>query len=97
MHDSSAAMTTKYRVPTEVRFRELGDEAVLLHLESGEYFGLNEVGTRMWNALIEHRAVEPVVTELSRVYDVSKSQLRRDLLALVSSLREQRLLEIDEG
>ena len=35
-------------VPKGVLFQDLGDEVALLEAESGQYYGLNEVGARMW-------------------------------------------------
>ena len=32
----------------QILFQKLGNEAVILHLQSEEYFGLDEVGTRIW-------------------------------------------------
>jgi hypothetical protein len=33
---------------SQILFQKLGNESVILHLESEEYFGLNEIGTRIW-------------------------------------------------
>ena len=38
-------------VPKDVLFQDLGEEVVLLEVESGQYYGLNEVGARMWSLL----------------------------------------------
>ncbi len=44
-----------FRIPDEVIFRELDGEAVILNLDTGIYFGLDAVGTRIWR-LIEERS-----------------------------------------
>ena len=43
----------KLFVPPHVISRRVGDEAVLLNLESGIYFGLDGVGKRIWDSLNE--------------------------------------------
>lgn len=78
-------------------FREIDGESVLLELESGRYFGLDETGTRMWRALEQHREVREAYEELLTEYDVSAERLRDDLLGLVEELASQGLLVIDKG
>ena len=41
----------RYRIPEDVVSREVGGEAVLLNLATGTYFGLDGVGTEIWNLL----------------------------------------------
>jgi hypothetical protein len=57
----------------------LGDEAVLLNVQSGVYFGLNAVGTRIWELLIEGATQEDIVGRLLDEYDVEPEQLRTDI------------------
>ena len=80
-------------IPEDVLFHELAGEAVLLNLESGKYFGLDEVGTRMWQLLAEHGQIEPVIQALMAEYDVEESKLRSDLLDLVNNLVEHGLMQ----
>ena len=77
---------TRVAVPETVLFRDLDGEAILLATDSGKYFGLNEVGTRMWSLLRQHEEVEPVCRELLAEYDVPEAQLREDLARFVEAL-----------
>jgi hypothetical protein len=86
---------SKIRFPEDVLFHEVGGEAVILNLESGKYFGLDEVGTRMWVLLSEHGAVEPVLRVLLEEYDVEEERLRADLLKLIDDLASHGLLKLD--
>ena len=86
---------SKIRFPEDVLFHEVGGEAVILNLESGKYFGLDEVGTRMWVLLSEHGAVEPVLRVLFEEYDVEEERLRADLLKLIDDLASHGLLKLD--
>ncbi len=47
------AISCEARISPDVLFRELAGEAVLLDLKSQRYFGLGEVGTRIWQLLDE--------------------------------------------
>lgn len=82
-------------VADEVVFRELGEESVLLHLGTGRYFGLDPVATRMWSALAKAGTVEGAVATLAEEYDAGENRLRRDLLELVESLAERRLVRLE--
>ena len=53
-----ASLKSKIGVPEDVLFNDVGGEAVLLNLETGQYYGLDEVGTRMWSLLAECGQVE---------------------------------------
>lgn len=70
----------------DVLVQELDGEAVLLNLESERYYGLDDVGTRVWRHLLEHRRLERVCEEMHREFDVNESTLRADVLALVDEL-----------
>ncbi len=76
-----------------VKFRDLGGESVLLELESGRYFGLDEVATRMWTLLVEHGTQAPVLDTLEQEYDVDAARLRADLASFLSRLEEHSLIE----
>lgn len=82
-------------VPESVLFRDLDGEAVLLETGSGRYYGLDAVGTRMWNLLREHGETEAVCRDLLLEYDVLEDRLREDLEKLVQDLSSRGLLRLD--
>jgi hypothetical protein len=55
---------------------------VLLNLETGIYFGLDPVGTRIWTLLREHESLQQVFEVLLQEYDVPEPVLKADLLRL---------------
>lgn len=84
-------------VPDSVLFRELEGESVILDLDSESYFGLDEVGTRMWQLVTAAPSVEEAFAALSREYDVEAATLRADLDELLGSLLEHGLLEVADA
>ena len=84
--------TPQYLFSPEVLFQPLGDEAVLLNLHNNRYYGLNEVGARMWQLLQEHGALDAVVTQMVAEYEVDEATLRQDLQTLIAQLVEQEML-----
>ena len=86
----------KIQVSGDVVTRNLAGEAVLLDLASGTYFGLDEVGTRIWQLLGEHGSDEPVVAALLDEYDIDEARIRSDLDRLVGELHGKGLVQVDE-
>jgi hypothetical protein len=80
----------------EVLVQELDGEAVLLNLESERYFGLDDVGTRLWQHLLEHRRLERVCEEMQKEYDVDESTLRADVLGLVDELIAAGIVSVEQ-
>jgi len=80
-----------------VRYRDLGGEAVLLELESGRYFGLDEVAACMWTQLAEHGALEPTIEALLDQLEVTPERLRADLLDFIHELEAHALLTCGPG
>ena len=85
----------KLRIPDDVMFRILGDEAVILNVGSGVYFGLDTVGTRMWQLMSEHGSTDKVVATMLNEYEVEEAQLRADLDKLIEQLSEKGLVKVD--
>jgi hypothetical protein len=82
------------RAAEQVLFRQLDDEAVLLDLKSGTYFGLNDTGARVWDLILEYGLLSDVLDALLKEYAVEPAVAERDLLALVSELIERRLVDV---
>ncbi len=77
--------------------RELDGESVILNLASENYFGLDDIGTRMWQLLENLGSVQNSFDSLLLEYDAEPEQLALDLQALVSELIKLGLLEPQEA
>jgi hypothetical protein len=83
------APTEQFAVHPSVIARELSGETVLLNLESGIYYGLDAVGTRVWQLLVQGCTVDSVCGTMIDEYDVAPELLRADVVRLVGDLRER--------
>ena len=81
-------------VPSDVLISEVGGESVLLNLKSECYFGLDEVGTRIWKALTTSSSIQVAYETLLSEYDVDANKLRQDMENLIGKLTEQGLMEV---
>ena len=93
--DVGLSLSSRVRIGDDTLFQELGGETVLLELSRGVYYGLDEVGTRIWTLLTEGRSLQDTVDVLVGEYDVAPARAAEDVVRLVSELEERRLLEID--
>lgn len=82
------------RISDDTVYRELDGEAVLLQLDAGIYYGLDEVGTRLWHLMIEHRQLLRVADAAVAEFDVGRDDLQHDLLDLAAQLVARRLLVV---
>lgn len=86
--------TTRVRRTTEVLATEVDGEMVMMDIDKGLYFGLDPVGTAVWKRLDEPTTAAELVDGLVLEYDADAATIERDVLALLTSLTEQGLLEI---
>lgn len=71
-----------------------GDEAIVLDSVSEQYFGLNEVGLRLWSLLSDDPSLAQAHQTLLVEYDVEAPVLERDLVAIVGQLADAGLVRI---
>ena len=90
------SFSARVGIPDNVLFRQLEDESVLLHLNSEMYYGLDDVGTRMWTVLTESESVQAAFDLLAAEYDIEPQALQQDLTELIEKLVDKGLLEIQQ-
>lgn len=83
--------TTLVAVPDHAAC-ELGGEAVLLDLNTGVYYGLDPVGTRVWRLLQQPRSLAELRDLVVDEFDVSPERCEADLAAFLESLNAHGLL-----
>ena len=76
--------------------QEVDGEMVLLDMESENYFGLDEVGTAIWQAMQEKETLKEVFETLLEQYEVEEEMLEHDLRNFVGKLVESGLVEVKE-
>jgi PqqD family protein of HPr-rel-A system len=70
---------------------DLDGEAVLLDVESGAYYGLDEVAARIWKFLEQGASEEAICAELVEEYEVTPAELRSDIAAFLAILASKGL------
>lgn len=72
--------------------RTLAGEAVLLNLNTEEYFSLNEVGSRIWELTDGQRTVAGLVDVIVAEYDIGRADAEADVLDLLDELAGEGLV-----
>lgn len=75
-----------FRRAAHVSAAREGERTVLLNPEAGEYLGLDEVATRVWELLDGATPVHAIVAALEAEYDAPRDRLEADVAALVGKL-----------
>lgn len=73
---------------------ELEGEAVILNLSSGVYYGLNEVGARVWELIQQPKRLSEVLDALLEEYDVQPEACSEDVKAIIRELASANLIDI---
>jgi hypothetical protein len=67
-------------------------EAVLLNIESGEYFSLNSVGSRIWELCDGTRTTAEIVSVICDEFDVAEDVALADAREILGELERERLI-----
>ena len=86
-------LTDKVTVSKDAIPKQIGEETVILHLGSGTYFGLDSVGTRIWQLLAENMSLEELCSVMSGEYEVERDRLESEVIRLVSELQTHDLVK----
>lgn len=84
---------SRYRHAAHVTSTREGGRTVLLDHGGGAYFGLDEVGTRVWDLLGGGVSLASAVDVLADEYDAPRDVLAHDVAEIVSRLVENKLME----
>lgn len=82
----------KLRGSDDVLVRALDGEAVLLDMASGKYFGLNEVGARIWELLASGSSVGSIRAAIVAEFEVDEAKAGADLASLLGELETRGLV-----
>jgi hypothetical protein len=86
------SLESQLRYAPDVLSRNLDGETVLLDLESGTYFGLDAIGTRVWELIGQEQPLAAILQLILDEYDVKEERAHTDLLQLAEALRAKGLV-----
>lgn len=95
MSEESAltAQSTVVRSPEQVS-GDLDGKVVLLSIENGEYYNMNEVGSRIWELLEKPMTVAALIDQLLAEFEVDRATCEQEATAFLQQLRKDKLLQV---
>lgn len=91
-------LTVIYEPSDDVVVREIEGELIIVPLVSGigdmedDLFSLNETGRAIWDKLDGVKTVGDVITELTGEFDVSKSEIEKDVTGFLGELMRRKMI-----
>ncbi len=79
-------MTKLFQRVPNVLAADMSGETVMMSVESGQYFGLTEVGSAIWEMLESPTSVDQIVDRLCSTYEIAEVTCRGDAEAFLSKL-----------
>lgn len=90
---STITPSTVLRRRSDIRYRLIEGEAVVVRQSAAEVLVLNEVGASVLDLADGERSVHAWIVALREVYDTDPEALARDVLAFAAEMTEAGLLE----
>ena len=88
-------MTQTIEISSDILTQKVSGETVILDLNSESYFGLDEIGTRIWQLIQEQKDLKSVTATMLNEYDVEEKQLAEDIEDLLAKLDEAGLIKLN--
>lgn len=92
------------KIPDSVASQRVGDDFIILNVNTGEIFNLDEIGSSIWKLIIRGKSIEElcdIFLETSDIFlemsDVEPDQLQLDIKSLIGDLCSAGVLELEEN
>ena len=73
----------------------MGEEAVILHLKSGVYFGLNPVASRIWLLIHKPKLIKSIHETLLSEFEIDSSRCESDLMTFLKRMHAVDLIQVE--
>ena len=86
-------MNKAYYKPTEkTTWKKLNDKVIIVDIESGAYYSLNDTASGIWQRLMENKSTTDVLNEMSIVYEINRDILETDMTITISDWEKSELI-----
>lgn len=94
-HHKVIEISTIVAQVTGIVAADMNGEKAMLNIEQGKYYGLDRIGSRIWELIEKPRMVQEVVAALLDEYEVGEKTCQQDVLAFLNTLHAQGLVNFD--
>ncbi len=78
----------------EITYTEMDDEIVMVNIDRGEYYGLDNIATDIWGMLEEEMRVMDLCEALSKKYSIDTGQCLEDTLPFLKEMAENEVVKL---
>ena len=89
----SEVLNQTWRISEDAVASAVGGETVILHLGNGNYYGLDTVGTLLWEGLKQGKLPTEICETILSEYEVERSVVENDLAQFLEELKANELVE----
>ncbi|MDM5230077.1 PqqD family protein [Lysinibacillus pakistanensis] len=86
----------KYTINNSVKLTIIEGESVLLNVDDGKYYGVDEVGTEILNLLENNEHISNIVNKIARIYNVEETKVAIDVKKFITKLNQLKLVHVHE-
>ena len=79
---------------SELLDSEIDGEIVMMDIESGKYFGMNKIGSKIWKMIENPIKIETVCKHLLSVCKIDKATCENEVLSYLNHLHTEKLIQI---
>tara|TARA_B100000029_G_C16874648_1_gene704360 strand:- start:14 stop:373 length:360 start_codon:yes stop_codon:yes gene_type:complete len=90
-------LNSTIRASEDVVVSQLDDELVMMSIEKGQYYGLDDIGSRVWELINEPRSISSICDVLVSEFDVVRTECEHDMVEWLSELAGENLIQIVDG
>ena len=80
-------LTTQWQPSSDAFANRVGDETVMLQIKRSSYYGLDPIGTRIWQGLLDGRLAGDVCKEIADEHDVPLARVQDDTRKFLEELQ----------
>lgn len=92
---SEQILPKKIKISENVLFQEIDNEYVLLNMRTELYFGLNDIGAKVWQIISQEGTTDTLIEKIMADYEVSADTLKADISELLNELSNEQLISIE--
>lgn len=96
-NSTGVTLQTTIQASEDVVVSQLDDELVMMSVDQGQYYSLDDIGRRVWELIGEPRTITAVCDIVVDEYDVTRAECEKDILAWLGELVDEKLVLIIDG
>lgn len=80
----------------KVYWKKVEGETVILNIDSGFYYTLDEVGSAVWERVLLNQAPEAIISAITEEFEVDEATARKDIAVFLKSMEKEELIKATE-